>query len=103
MSPPASAGGQANLTRRCRCSPSRADCRHAAGRSRARCEPVVEPGETLCLVGESGCGKSITCLAAMGLTAAPVAVKSGRVTFLGQNLTRMGERALADLRGRTSP
>jgi oligopeptide/dipeptide ABC transporter ATP-binding protein len=60
----------------------------------------VAAGETLCLVGESGCGKSLTCLAAMGLTSEPLLRKSGRISFLGQDLSTLGENALADIRGR---
>ncbi|MGO4138482.1 ABC transporter ATP-binding protein [Rhizobium brockwellii] len=60
----------------------------------------VAAGETLCLVGESGCGKSLTCLAAMGLTSEPLMRKSGRIAFLGQDLSTLGENALADIRGR---
>lgn len=60
----------------------------------------VAAGETLCLVGESGCGKSLTCLAAMGLTSEPLVRRSGRISFLGRDLSTLGENALADIRGR---
>ncbi len=57
-------------------------------------------GETLCLVGESGCGKSITALAIMGLLASPPArVPQGRAVLDGADLLAMDRRALADLRG----
>ncbi|MHA3979386.1 ABC transporter ATP-binding protein [Halovulum sp. GXIMD14794] len=60
----------------------------------------LAPGETLCLVGESGCGKSLTCLAAMGLLTTPVSRKKGRVLFEGRDLAAMSEAALLSLRGR---
>ncbi|UIJ72600.1 ABC transporter ATP-binding protein [Aurantimonas sp. HBX-1] len=60
----------------------------------------VAAGETLCLVGESGCGKSLTCLAAMGLLADPVRLKAGRISLLGKDLTGLDERSLRQMRGR---
>jgi peptide/nickel transport system ATP-binding protein len=60
----------------------------------------VEPGRTLCLVGESGCGKSLVSLAIMGLLATPPArVTSGRVGFDGRDLLALDTAAMADLRG----
>jgi oligopeptide/dipeptide ABC transporter ATP-binding protein len=59
----------------------------------------VEPGETLCLVGESGCGKSVTALAVMGLLPRPPARISGRVELGGRDLLNAAPRELADLRG----
>jgi len=57
-------------------------------------------GETLCLVGESGCGKSITALAVMGLLASPPArITRGRAVFQGEDLFSMPHKQLADLRG----
>ncbi len=57
-------------------------------------------GETLCLVGESGCGKSITALAVMGLLASPPArITRGRAVFQGEDLLAMPRQRLADLRG----
>ncbi|TFF23373.1 ABC transporter ATP-binding protein [Jiella endophytica] len=60
----------------------------------------VAAGETLCLVGESGCGKSLTCLAAMGLLAEPVRRKSGSVRLGATELTSLDDRRLRDIRGR---
>jgi peptide/nickel transport system ATP-binding protein len=60
----------------------------------------VGDGETLCLVGESGCGKSLTCLAVMGLVSSPLVLRGGRISFLGRNLSSLGENQLADIRGR---
>ena len=60
----------------------------------------VERGKTLCIVGESGCGKSITSLALMGLLPSPPArIVSGAALFEGRDLFTMPERERADLRG----
>jgi peptide/nickel transport system ATP-binding protein len=56
-------------------------------------------GETLCLVGESGCGKTVTALALMGLLPASAAVRAHRMTFGGEDLLAISERRRADLRG----
>ena len=60
----------------------------------------VAEGRTLCLVGESGCGKSVTSLALMGLLPSPPArIVSGTAMFGGRDLFSMPERERADLRG----
>ncbi len=56
-------------------------------------------GETLCLVGESGCGKTVTALALMGLLPASASVTARRMTFAGEDLLAMSERRRSDLRG----
>ncbi|MFB7888165.1 dipeptide/oligopeptide/nickel ABC transporter permease/ATP-binding protein [Cellulosimicrobium cellulans] len=58
----------------------------------------VRPGETMALVGESGCGKSITSLAVMGLLD-PSAQISGEIRYGGKDLLAMGNRERAALRG----
>jgi oligopeptide transport system ATP-binding protein len=61
----------------------------------------LAPGETLGLVGESGCGKSVTSLAMMGLLPKPAGrVEGGSVMFDGLDLVTLSERDLRDLRGR---
>ena len=61
----------------------------------------LERGETLGIVGESGCGKSVTALSIMGLIPKPPArIVSGSVVFDGTDLVRLPEKQLEDLRGR---
>ncbi len=59
----------------------------------------MEKGETLGFVGESGCGKSITALAIMGLLAEQARV-SGRILFDGQDLLTLDDAAMCKIRGR---
>ncbi|CAN1542420.1 DppD ABC-type dipeptide/oligopeptide/nickel transport system, ATPase component [Rhabdaerophilaceae bacterium] len=60
----------------------------------------IRAGRTLCLVGESGCGKSIVSLSLMGLLARPPAqITAGRVMFEGRDLLTLPAEELADLRG----
>jgi peptide/nickel transport system ATP-binding protein len=56
-------------------------------------------GRTLGIVGESGCGKSVTSLAIMGLLPKSSARVSGQVHFEGKDLLRQSDRVLRDLRG----
>ena len=61
----------------------------------------LERGETLGIVGESGCGKSVTALSIMGLIPRPPAkIVSGSVVFDGSDLVQLPEKQLEDLRGR---
>jgi oligopeptide transport system ATP-binding protein len=61
----------------------------------------VEKGKTLGIVGESGCGKSVTALSIMGLIPKPPAkIVSGSVRYEGRDLTKLSERQLEDVRGR---
>lgn len=59
----------------------------------------VDPGEVVCIVGESGCGKSVTSLSVMGLLGRGGKVTSGKVMFEGRNLLDMPERELDHIRG----
>src|SRR4051812_11121658 len=59
----------------------------------------LEKGETHCVVGESGCGKSVTALAVMGLLARGVKREATRLEFAGQDLRGLSERRLSALRG----
>lgn len=60
----------------------------------------VAPGEVLALVGESGSGKSVSALAVMGLLDPGVARVSGSIRLDGEELTHLGRRAMASVRGR---
>ena len=61
----------------------------------------VEKGKTLGIVGESGCGKSVTALSLMGLIPKPPAkIVEGSVLFEGRDLTKLSDRELEDVRGR---
>ena len=60
---------------------------------------AVNKGEILGLVGESGCGKSVTALSMLRLIAAPGQIESGQVYFEGENLFDLSEDALVGIRG----
>ena len=60
----------------------------------------IAPGESLGIVGESGCGKSVTSLAILGLLARNGRVESGRALFEGTDLVQQSDRALRKIRGR---
>jgi oligopeptide/dipeptide ABC transporter ATP-binding protein len=60
----------------------------------------VQPSEILGLVGESGCGKTLTTLAVLGLIPPPGRVAQGSVQLAGRELTALPSRAMQAVRGR---
>ncbi len=59
----------------------------------------VKRGETVGIVGESGCGKSVTSLSVMRLVGAPGRIVEGRIVFDGVNLLDLPEREMTHIRG----
>src|ERR1051325_9777690 len=61
----------------------------------------VQPGETVALVGESGCGKSVSALSIMRLVAAPAGrILGGQSLFKGRDLLSLSEEEMRRVRGR---
>ena len=61
---------------------------------------AIAPGETLGLVGESGCGKSVTAQTVMRLLPSPPSrIDAGRILFGGENLAAVPERRMRKIRG----
>ena len=60
----------------------------------------VDPGEAVALVGESGCGKSLTALALFRLLPDPLLLSASRLTLMGRDLLAAKERDLCKVRGR---
>jgi oligopeptide/dipeptide ABC transporter ATP-binding protein len=59
----------------------------------------VPRATTVAVVGESGCGKSVTALSVLRLVGAPGRIESGMVEFEGRDLLKLSERAMRDVRG----
>ncbi len=61
----------------------------------------LDQGECLCLVGESGCGKSLTALAIMGLLPTPpIEISQGEIVFRKRNLLTLSQEEMCRVRGR---
>jgi len=60
----------------------------------------VQPGETVGIVGESGCGKSVTAMSLLGLVQRPGRVVHGEIIFKGQDLLKLNKKELRNIRGR---
>jgi oligopeptide/dipeptide ABC transporter ATP-binding protein len=60
----------------------------------------IAPGETLGIVGESGCGKSVTSLALLGILPRAGRVPTGRALFAGRDLLGLSDAELRTIRGR---
>lgn len=60
---------------------------------------TVEEGEILCIVGESGCGKTVTCHSVMHLLPPNGYIKEGAIKLCGQDITHYGEKEMRPLRG----
>ncbi|MFQ5841757.1 MAG: ABC transporter ATP-binding protein [Thermodesulfobacteriota bacterium] len=61
----------------------------------------IREGETVCLVGESGCGKTVSALAILGLVPQPPGeIPGGKILFKGRSLLELDEDALQEIRGK---
>ena len=59
----------------------------------------LNQGETLCLVGESGCGKSVTALSILRMVPHPGRIVAGRIVFKGRDLLQLAENEMQKVRG----
>jgi len=60
---------------------------------------TLEEGETLGIVGESGCGKTTTCLSIVGLLPPAARIVGGHIDFAGQDLAQLSQREMRRVRG----
>ena len=61
---------------------------------------AVKPGEVVGIVGESGCGKSLTALSVLSLLPARGCRLTGEILFEGEDLVQLSEREMRAVRGR---
>ncbi len=62
---------------------------------------AVKPGETVCIVGESGCGKTVSALTIMGLIPQPPGkIMGGSINYKGVNLLELDQEAMQEIRGK---
>src|SRR5215831_18986362 len=61
---------------------------------------AVAEGETLAVVGESGCGKTLTALSVLRLTPPAATVEAQSIILRGRELTRLSERGMRAVRGK---
>src|SRR5215207_1327788 len=61
---------------------------------------TLNDGETLGLVGESGCGKTTTCLSIVRLLPPAGRITSGSIRLLGRDLTDLDQKQMQEVRGR---
>lgn len=59
----------------------------------------IKDGQTVCIVGESGCGKSVTALSILGLIGNPGNIESGEVIFKGKDLLKAKKKEMNSIRG----
>ena len=59
---------------------------------------TLERGRTPSIVGDFGCGKSVTSLSIMRLLSSNAKIETGRISFLGKDLVRLPERQMQSIR-----
>ncbi len=73
--------------------------RHGVAKAVDGVDLRVDKGEVLCIVGESGCGKSVTALSIMRLISPPGRIETGEMLFGGRNLLELSAAEMVSLRG----
>ena len=75
--------------------------RHGVAKSVDGVDLRVNKGEVLCIVGESGCGKSVTALSIMRLIPPPGRIETGELLLEGRDLLTLSADEISDLRGQS--